>query len=77
MARHIFDFRFEHQTGSELFFMDWKLKISEPEARSKKNRILTVFLMRFFSTSGFDVRIFRVRKNGLLPGRGRKRKSKI
>ena len=46
-------------------------------SRSKNNRIPTVFPMRFFSTSGFDVRIFRVRKNGLLPGRGRKRKSKI
>ena len=36
--RHIFDFRFEHQTGSELFFMDRKLKILEPEVRNIPDR---------------------------------------
>ena len=38
MHRHIFDFRFQPQTGSELFFMNRKFKISEPEVKNILDR---------------------------------------
>ena len=47
MARHIFDFHFEHQTGSELFFIDRKSKVSEPEVRNIPDRKRIEFQLAF------------------------------
>ena len=38
MHRYIFDFRFQPQTGSELFFMNRKFKIMEPEVKNIPDR---------------------------------------
>ena len=38
VQRHTFDFRFQPRTGSELFFINRKLKISEPEVRNILDR---------------------------------------
>ena len=38
VQRHIFDFRFQPQTGSELFFVNRKFKISEPEVKNIPDR---------------------------------------
>ena len=38
VQRHIFDFRFYPQTGSELFFINRKFKISEPDVKNIPDR---------------------------------------
>ena len=47
MHRYIFDFRFQPQTGSELFFMNRKFQSSKPEAE----KYLIGKLVGFFNES--------------------------